>query len=191
MTALPPLALGWRTTLPPSLPPDHKHWLLRPGALTAGLRQLGTVTLRVLDEYPQGIPLDEARAMALTPSSPVWVREILMSVDGIDSVTARSLTPLNASHGVWQGIRRLRTRPLADMLYHDRTIQRSVFACRKLASPVPFHRSALAIQSPNDPGPLWARRSVFWRYRQPLLVAECFLPAFWKIVEQHRQSSTR
>ncbi|MBR8657999.1 chorismate lyase, partial [Achromobacter sp. Marseille-Q0513] len=101
------------------------------------------VRLRVLAEYADGAPQDEARAMRIAPGAPVWIREVLMSVDGVDSVPARSLTPLAASHGAWQGMRRLRTRPLADMLYHDRTVIRSPFACRRLASPVPFHAPAL------------------------------------------------
>ena len=74
--------------------------------------------------------------MRIAPGAPVWIREVLMSVDGVDSVPARSLTPLAASHGAWQGMRRLRT--LADMFYHDRTVIRSPFACRRLARPCPF-----------------------------------------------------
>jgi len=186
MKVFAPLAPGWLPAVPPSLSSAHKYWLMRPGALTAGLRKLGSVQLRVLREYAQGAPADEARGMGIAPASPVWVREILMSVDGVDSVVARSLTPLAASHGTWQGMRRLRTRPLADMLYHDRSIERSAFACRRLAWPVPFHATARAV----DPRPaagaaLWARRSAFWRQGQPLLVAECFLPAFWTDVERH------
>lgn len=186
MTVFLPLATGWQSTVAPSLSPAHKHWLMRPGALTAGLRQLGRVELRVLDEYAQGAPLDEAHGMRLRAASPVWVREILMSVDGVDSVVARSLTPLRASHGTWQGIRRLRTRPLADMLYHDRTITRSPFVCRRLAWPVPFYATARAAQAEGDSGALWARRSVFWRDRQPLLVAECFFPDFWRLLSAQR-----
>jgi len=159
---------------------------MRPGALTAGLRQLGRMNLRVLREYSEGVPPDEAAAMGMTPTSPVWVREILMSVDGVDCVVARSLTPLLASHGVWQGMRRLRTRPLADMLYNDRAIQRSPFACRRLASPVPFYGTTKRVESLSDHSALWARRSTFWRYGQPLLVAECFLPGFWETLERSR-----
>lgn len=187
MTAFPPIAAGWHPQVAPSLTPSHKYWLMRPGALTGGLRQLGTMKLRVLNEYAQGAPLDEARAMGLPVMSPVWVREVVMSVDGVDCVVARSLTPLLASHGVWQGMRRLLTRPLADMLYHDPAIERSPFVCRRLASPVPFYATASAVQADADKGPLWARRSTFWRYGQPLLVAECFLPGFWRVVEQARK----
>jgi len=177
-TRLPPLAPGWLAAPPPSLTPAQKYWLMRPGVLTAGLRKQGTVRLRVLNEYAQGASLDEARGLGIATASPVWVREILMSVDGVDSVVGRSLTPLAASHGVWKRMRRLSTRPLADMLFHDRTVERSAFACRRLSWPVPFHATVQDIQ--HEPiAALWARRSVFWRHKQPLLVAECFLPAFW------------
>ncbi|MGS1005671.1 chorismate--pyruvate lyase family protein [Achromobacter anxifer] len=182
----PPLAAGWLASAPPILSPAPRHWLFRPGALTAGLRQVGQVRLRVLAEYADGAPPDEARAMGIAPGTPVWIREVLMSVNGVDSVPARSLTPLRASHGAWQGMRRLLTRPLADMLYHDSTVVRSPFACRRLASPVPFHATALGVlpagPQDGDAGRIWARRSVFWRQGQPLLVAECFLPAFWELV---------
>ncbi len=184
MTALyqAPLADGWLTRAPFFLTPAQRHWLFRPGALTAGLRQLGQVRLRVVDEYAQGAAPDEAQAMRIPAGSAVWVREVLMSIDGVDSVPARSLTPLSASHGSWQGMRRLVTRPLADMLYHDRSVTRSPFACRRLASPLPFFRmvAGLPSVSASDARFLWARRSVFWRHGQPLLVAECFLPAFWR-----------
>lgn len=142
--------------------------------------------LRVLAEYAQGARPDEALALHVAPGSAVWVREVLMSVDGVDSVVARSITPLAASRAMWQGMRRLRTRPLADMLYHDSSVRRSPFVCRRLASPVPFHRTASRVSGAGGGGaavtPLvLARRSVFWRMGQPLLVAEGFLPGFWQL----------
>jgi chorismate--pyruvate lyase len=187
---------GWIPAPPPSCTPTQRFWLLRPGALTAGLRQLGAMTLRVLAEYPQAALADEAHALRLERGTPVWVREVMMAIDGQDCVVARSLTPLAASRSTWQGMRRLRTRPLADMLYHDRTVRRSAFECRRLAPGVPFHATAratwpphgaaqaiptasLLAQAPHDAGRILARRSVFWRHGQPLLVAEGFLPGFW------------
>lgn len=177
----PTSSLGWHAAPAPSAPPLVKTWLARPGALTAGLRALGAFRLRVLGEYAQGVPPDEAHGMGLAPGTPVWVREIVMSVDGVDAVMARSLTPLQASHGVWQGMRRLRTRPLADMLYHDRGIRRSTFACSTVKRGVALRgpaRNVLPADTRESAG-LWARRSAFWRAGQPLLVTECFLPGFW------------
>ncbi|MFQ6746237.1 chorismate--pyruvate lyase, partial [Bordetella pertussis] len=51
MTTPIPLARGWLPAAPSTLDPLRKYWLFRPGALTAGLRQLGHVRLRVLAEY--------------------------------------------------------------------------------------------------------------------------------------------
>lgn len=115
--------------------------------------------------------------------TPIWVREIIMSVNGIDSVFARSFTPLPASHGLWQGMRRLRTRPLADMLYHDPQILRSPFFACRLREQAPLYHTARHILGPDCPPAqkTLARCSVFWRAGSPLLVAEGFLPEFWAL----------
>lgn len=183
-------ARGWRDALPPSLSSHQKYWLLRPGALTAGLRQLGQVRLRVLREYPQGAPNDEAHGMSLAARTPCWVREVCMEIDDVDCVVARSLTPLKASHGVWQGMRKLRTRPLADMLYNDPSIHRSAFVCSALRGPQAFAATPMQVLE-HRPHALWARCSVFWRQGQPLLVTECFLPAFWARLKKRDQPGLR
>ena len=183
-----PLNTRWRPQPSASAPPIYRHWLSRPGALTAGLRQLGQVDLYVLHEYPSGISSDEGAGLGLHRHTPVWIREVRMQINGIDCVVARSLTPLLASHSVWQGMRRLRQRPLADLLYHDRHIQRSAFACCRLTCRLPLYRTARAVlpsvtwHATLKPE-LWARRSIFWRHHQPLLVAECFLPDFWRMLQ--------
>lgn len=172
---------GWRSAAPPSLTSHQKFWLFRPGALTAGLRRLGTVKLRVEREQVDSLRPEEAWMLARPARDPIWLREICMSIDGTDAVFARSFTPLAASHALWQGVRRLRTRPLADMLYHDAQIRRSPFFVCRLHRQHPLYRSIrlrLGDRCPEATSIL-ARCSVFWRLGQPLLVAEAFLPEFW------------
>lgn len=174
---------GWQPAPPPSLTSHQKFWLTRPGALTAGLRQLGHVDLRVVRERVDGLRPDEAWMIERAPRREIWLREICMAIDGTDSVFARSFTPLAASHALWQGMRRLRTRPLADMLYHDPQILRSPFFVCRLHRQHPLYRSMrlhLGEQCPPATDVL-ARCSTFHRLGQPLLVAEAFLPAFWDI----------
>ena len=173
----------WMAAPSPNLSRQQKHWLFRPGALTAGLRQLGQVQLRVVNEQTDGLHPAEAWMLQREASSPIWVREIMMSINGIDCVFARSFTPLQASHGLWQGMRRLRTRPLADMLYHDPQITRSPFFACRLHEQQPLYGTARRIFGTESPSArkLLARCSVFWRNGQPLLVAECFLPEFWSL----------
>jgi chorismate--pyruvate lyase len=177
----------WLNRPPPVATAAQAHWLTAPGALTNRLRELGPVTVRVVHEASEGATRDEAAALGLVPRAPVWVREVVLSVKGHPCVAARSVTPLADSHSVWQAIRRLRSRPLADLLYHDRTIRRSSFASAILQSAIPLHtvaRHAWAA-SPGAAGNLvtaprfLARRSVFVRAGRPLLVAEAFMPDFW------------
>lgn len=105
-----------------------------------------------------------------------------MDLDGLDCVVARSVTLLTASHGIWQGMRRLRSRPLADILYDDPAITRSDFEVARLSRRAAVYRTVQRLDNQHllSDG-LLARRSVFWRQGAPLLVAECFLPEFWSI----------
>ena len=122
------------------------------------------------------------------PRQPIWLREVCMSIGGVDCVFARSFTPLSASHALWQGMRRLKTRPLADMLYHNPEIIRSRFFVDRLHRQHPFYRAMQGYFSAECPQPsdVLARCSVFWRQGQPLLVAEAFLPAFWAVAGNRR-----
>jgi chorismate--pyruvate lyase len=183
MEIFPPDNSAWLPAPHPSLSPRQKHWLFRPGALTAGLRNIGDLKLRVIREHSEGLPSSESWMLKRTPRTPIWSREIIMAINGTDSVFARSFTPLQASHGLWQGMRRLQTRPLADMLYHDAQITRSRFFACRLTDQQPLYRSArLFLGAACPPATkMLARCSVFWRLGQPLLVAECFLPDFWQL----------
>ncbi|MFC3339191.1 chorismate--pyruvate lyase family protein [Paracandidimonas soli] len=180
------LPTRWTAVPPASLPLPKRQWLLRPGALTNGLRQQGNMLLRVMGEWAWGLSAIEACMLQMPAGTPVWIREVLMSIDGVDSVYARSFTPLRASHGLWQGMRSLRSRPLADMLYHDPQISRSPFMVRKLDRRDPLFRSLCkaGLSDLDRPDRPWARCSIFRRSGQPLLVAECFLPEFWQLLER-------
>jgi chorismate--pyruvate lyase len=85
-------------------------------------------------------------------------------------------------------MRRLRSRPLADILYDDATIFRSNFEVARLNKKTALYRTVQSIKTDFHASHLpfttvlLARRSVFWRKGSPLLVAECFLPEFWTLV---------
>jgi chorismate--pyruvate lyase len=89
----------WRVAPSPGLSAAQKDWLTRGGSLTAHLRALGAVAVRVTRE---GVALpwaDEHAALGLAPRAPVWVREVVLSVDGVPFVAAHSIAPLAAAAG--------------------------------------------------------------------------------------------
>lgn len=178
MIALLPVS-GWRAQTPPRCSPEQRFWLTRPGALTTGLRLLGSFELAVIAEH---VETSKAEDHTLMGSEPMWCREVLMLINGTPCVLARSVTPLQSSWGVWQGLRRLGGRPLADLLYHDPGIIRSVFEVSRIGRAHGLFASLCRsrVEISGDPV-LFARRSVFRRATQPLLVSECFLPAFWAL----------
>jgi chorismate--pyruvate lyase len=176
----------WLPQPAPRLSPLQKHWMMRTGALTQGLRLLGSVQLRVVAEYSIALNHDEAHCLNLHRGTLGWVREVAMSLNDQDCIVARSVTSLVGASGVWQGIRRLKARPLADLLYEDRTIRRSSFEVLSVRAPAALFKLAQQHTNRHLNQSLCARRSVFWRTQVPLLVSECFLPDFWKIVQGQR-----
>ncbi|WP_118183836.1 chorismate--pyruvate lyase family protein [Paraburkholderia phosphatilytica] len=181
----------WRVTPMSTFTPDQKDWLTRGGSLTAHLRALGTVVVRVTREAVAQCWADEHDALGVVDRAPVWVREVVLSVDGVPFVAAHSIAPLAASTGVWQAMRRLRTRPLAELLYSDSGVARSALVSRRLTARHPLYRLA-EVQIPGDaPHALVARRSVFERHRAPLMVTECMLPALWAHLDSRRELERR
>jgi len=164
----------------PGFTPHQKHWLTLGGSLTAHLRMLGAVEVRVTREAV-GLPWpDEREALKLASRERAWIREVVLAVDGVPCVAAHSVTPLNASVGVWQGIRRLRARPLAELLYGDVSVTRSTLSSRRINARHPLYELGAAQVSGCLPHGFVARRSVFERQQSPLMVTECLLPAFWE-----------
>ncbi|MEX3938769.1 chorismate lyase [Paraburkholderia sp. BR10937] len=172
----------WRVTPLPALSADQKDWLTRGGSLTAHLRTLGRVVVRVTREAVDMPWSDECAALGLAPRERAWVREIVLEVDGVPFVAAHSVTPLAASQGVWQAMRRLRTRPLAELLYSDSGVARSALVSRRVSARHPLYTLSareLMLEPKHRPHAFVARRSVFERAGAPLLVTECMLPALW------------
>ncbi|NML32990.1 chorismate--pyruvate lyase family protein [Paraburkholderia antibiotica] len=181
-----PADVHWRVAPLPGFSAAQKDWLTRGGSLTAHLRTLGAVVVRVTRETVALPWPDEAAALGLAPRAPVWVREVVLSVDGVPFVAAHSVTPRAASVGVWQATRRLRTRPLAELLYSDSSVARSALVSRRVGARHPLYRLAVrevGAEVVHAPHVFVARRSVFGRHGAPLMVTECMLPALWERVE--------
>jgi chorismate--pyruvate lyase len=123
---------------------------------------------------------DEARALRLPAGRPGYVREVLLRVDGVAAVFARSVTAHAQSLGPWRALRGLGSRPLADVLFKRTAgLARTPLEFARLAPASPARRHVArawqrATGEPAAPGAWPARRSVFKRGSAPLLVMEVF-----------------
>jgi chorismate--pyruvate lyase len=169
--------------------PLLRQWLEATGSLTARLRLLGTVRVEVIDQGRRQLWPQEMRALRCTVGH---VREVVLRVDGRAAVWARSSVPAHAVKGPWKAIRGLGTRPLAELLFSNRTVRRGPLQSMRfrphslpkshmarqwssLGCTARLHEDVVEKWVPTWT-PSWARHSLFFHHNHPLQVLEAFAP---------------
>ena len=153
-----------RSTKPPKI---IWPWLVAQGSLTQQLRQQAAGQFRVQPLHARLIrpTSDEARLLKMPTGQWAWVREVyLFGSDQAPWVLARTIIPINSLQGHARRLRYLGSRSLGSLLF-----ARHPPSCLREIAELPQG---------------WARRSRYLWHAQPLLVQECFLPAFIAHLEQ-------
>lgn len=172
---------------------DLGRWLQASGSLSARLAASGTVfSVQVLRQGRMPLTQDEARALGVVGPCVGYVREVLLRVDGVSVVFARSVTEHAHSLGAWRSVRGLGTRPLANVLFTRSGITRQAMQYRQFSPHSALLRQVQQL-CPEVPRSLSARRSVFLRQGAPLMVMEVFIApqgnwqwpvAVWQVTNQ-------
>lgn len=159
---------------------QERRWVGGPGSLSARLAAVGQkFSVQVLSQGMQKLRADESKALGWSVRRVGYVREVMLRVDGVAVVFARSVTAQAQSLGPWRSIRGLGTRPLADVLFKRVGIARTPLQYSRLQATSPVSRHVAlawktgcgeALETRAPP----ARRSVFSRRGAPLLVMEVF-----------------
>ena len=151
------------------------EWLSASGSLTAHIRRVGhEFRVRKLAQSCT-LALPEESAL-LGRCTGAVVREVLLMEGDVPLVFAHSVVMHAHTHGPWRSIRGLGSRPLAELLFADRSVQRRPLHYRVVTAADPLGQRILQAL-PHTKFPLWARRSAFYKQGKPLLVTEVFLPA--------------
>ncbi len=161
-------ARHWRGRLSPLV----RDWLLDEGSLTARLQALSGGDFRVqrlAQGWQRPLP-QEARRLGQAPWRHALVRDVLLIGSGQPWVYAHSVIPGDSLNGRLRYLRRLGSQSLGAALFRDPGLQRGEFELAHLPGDHPFIPAHL-----HQAGPVWARRSRFLLYGQPLLVCEVFL----------------
>lgn len=166
--------VAWRS-------PNWRDWLRDHGSLTLRLqRHCAEFRVRRLRQGLAQPNPDERRVLRLRAGQRALVREVLLLCGDEALVFAHSVIPTRGLRGPWRGLSRLGHKPLGAALFADPLVQRHPLASRRLDRRHPLYRT-LAAYSPVLPRQLWARRSLFVRDGQPILVTEVFLPAVLRL----------
>lgn len=159
-----------------------RNWLRAPGSLSHRLARTGTrFEVQVLSQGVQPLRAQEKRALGMPRHGCTIVREVILRVDGVPLVWARSSLHQTSLAGPWKAIKGLGSRPLGHLLYEDPRVVRSELQPRRLArfghTRRQMQRQWLAATgTPPSPSMLWSRNSVFTRYGAQLRVMELFTP---------------
>lgn len=157
-----------------SLPDNQlKDWLLATGSLTQRLKTHCThFEVKVLGEHLL-TPLEDEFP---SHNEPVWIREVLLCLDGTPWVFARTLIPQNILHTQSNHFTRLGTRPLGELLFSSPNITPGSIEVAKFET---CGRLAALATSLNQQvnSSLWGRRRYFNLHGSQLIVSEIFLPA--------------
>lgn len=156
-----------------------RFWLQANGSLTSRLRRHGHVTVHVLAQGRMRLWREEQEDLGTRSG---YVREVVLLLNGMPVVWARSATPLHAIQGPWRAMQGLGTRPLAELLFEGRKVERAPLRAHHLAKSSPLERHLrnqwvdMPVEGTRPDAPRWARSSVFWHKGQPLRVMEAFSP---------------
>lgn len=163
------------------LPADRRlaAWLAAGGSLTAHIRRVGH-DFRVHKLMQRCVAALPDEQLPLSSTRGTTVREVLLMEGNVPLVFAHSVVLQRNTRGPWHAVCDLGSRPLAEVLFSDFSVERRPLHYRAVTAMDPLGRRVLRAL-PQTTFPLWARRSMFYKGGTPLLVTEVFLPAIMEL----------
>jgi len=139
-------------------------WLSTQASLTAKLQSLGTLTVEVIEDAWGTPTAREKRRLSLRPRDAARIRTVLLKVDGVTMIYARSIIPARSLRGHWRQVKHLKNKPLGGYLFQHKCLRRSGIEITQLPKNM----------FPNQKNQVWARRSIFQQFGSGILVNEAF-----------------
>ncbi len=154
------------------------NWLLANGSLTEKLKTCCKhFDVTVLGEK-EVTPFDGE----FDKHKNVWVREVILSLDGVPWVYARTLIPLPLLEQTAVDFQSLGTKPLGQLLYSHHEFIPGRIEIGKSKSNGSIAQLAANINQPVNS--IWGRRRFFNYKQHEMIVCEFFLPAALTFIEQ-------
>lgn len=144
-----------------------KEWLLCPGSLTHKLKQhCDTFQVELLHQSHH----------TSVNTEPFWAREVLLYLDGIAWIYARTLIPHTLMQNPDAGLMQLGSQPLGELLFADNPFETGQLQLLHFRHNPSFADLCRQLQQ-TAPNSFWGRQRLFHYHHQSLCVTELFLPA--------------
>jgi chorismate--pyruvate lyase len=153
---------SWKKAEGCSVPDEWKDWLEDPGSLTQILMRKSNnqFEVEVIDERWLTIECAELRKEfgPVAPEQKFWSRKVVLRGRGIPWVMAHTLLPAHSLESPLREVMKLDSKPLGAYLFGHSELVRTGMDV------TPFLDEC------------WGRRSLFFLFGKPVMVAEFFLP---------------
>src|SRR5699024_1653806 len=162
-----PANITWHTLAQANAPTQIMDWLMASGSLTQRLQQRGVFSVLPQQEFHGAPTATETKLLMLPTPTRALIREVLLALDDIPVVVARTVLPLASLTGANAVLGQMANRSLGSALFEAPAATRE-------------HLWVTQLPDTNPLGPLWGRQNYYLNRGAPLLVADFFLPAFWQ-----------
>ena len=160
----------------------ERAWLTHSGSLTQRLRTVtrGQIQHRVVQEDYASPAKEECLVLGMQRGANAHIREIDWWYLEKLWVAARVIIPEHTWDNGGRPLRTVGKRSLGDILFSNPNLQRSKLQFAQLNKDHPyFYRVSHHLSLDSDF--IWARRSIFYFNRNPLLIIEMFAPEIFTI----------
>ena len=158
-----------------NIPEAAASWVFEAGSITQRLRNCygPRVRVQVLNNTWQRAFISESRLLQLPPSKYTLTREVLLSVDNMPLVLARTILPKRTIQSAQHNLSHLGARPLGEVIFSYPHLERLALEITQVPSSLwkPSIQQLTHLEQP-----LWGRRTIYAIHHHPLLVSEFFLP---------------
>lgn len=150
------------------------QWLTEAYVLTQAIKsKYKNYSLQLIKQELTATPIEDQQALNISEQS--FVRRVLQSGDNIPLCYARTTIPLITFEKYRAEFENLGEQPIGEtLLYNNPAVTRSEFEVCCITSANPLLQEAINAANQTF-AELWARRSVFWLEKHPLLITEIIL----------------
>ena len=156
-----------------------KYWLLDMKSLSYRIRNIAKLEIIPVETKGSNIFLNEQKVFDNIKSEHLYLREVLIYADKLPIMYARTVLPSKYLRGFWHKIKKLKNKPLADIVFDRKMIIRSDFKFKKPSINDNFSRK-IKMLNLKKTKILATRQSTFMNKNEKAVLTEVFFNNFEK-----------